>query len=470
MSVPVRSVLLAGLLVLPLGCGGVGKTVRRADDYMGSGRYAAAARTYTSALEKKPRDPELLASVARAWLAAGEPERALSPAELAHHADAPGGALLYAEALVATGSPDRARPLLDGAGADPASDAHAAFLLAEIRLAEGDTGGAVEAVELGLPRNRSPRGTAFAAWVHHRAGNTDRALDLARRASEHAEADAQVFAEASAVHLEAGRADLASTLASRARTLLREERDTWTAAAVRRQEAGDLEGAVRRTSWLWALEPQDGMYPLQLGELWVGLGKGERALQALSRARELQPYASLLERDADVQLLAASARLSDAERVAALTRLHLAEAEAWRLLGDRRRSLAARTEALAVQPSGGPGPEWIVVSQGWLDLEDYAASISAAERAVAQDPAAVPAYLLLLQSHAALGHIDQAVGYGRIAWSNRPGDANLALLLAQLHVHRGERREATKLLSAALAANPDDTRLSEKLAELEGGR
>ena len=284
---------LAGGLLL-CACGGVGKTVRRADDYMDAGRYTAAARTYTTALEKRPLDPELLEAVARAWLAAEDPASALAPAQLAAAAEAPGGRLAYAAALVGTGAAAKAQPLVESELGEQGESAEAEFLLAEVRLAAGDVQGAVSAVESGLPRNQSPRGTAFAAWVHHRANNDDRAVALARRAVDHVEADTQVFAEAAAVLLAAGETDDASNAASRARTAMREEGTLWLESAARRQETGDTEGAIRRLSWLGAVRPGDGMVPLQLAELWLVRKDAQIARAQLDLARQLKPFSTLV--------------------------------------------------------------------------------------------------------------------------------------------------------------------------------
>ena len=166
---------------------------------------------------------------------------------------------------------------------------------------------------------------------------------------------------------------------------------------------------------------------------------------------------------------AASATLSDSERVSALTRLYLAEAEAWRQLGDAAKSLTARTQALQVQPDGGDLGEWLLVGRSWYELKRFEQAAAAGKVMLTADPRSVPANLLLLQASAGLGQVDTAIGYGRVAWSLSPSDPDIALMMAQLHGARGEEREALQLLEAALQAHTDDARLGPAIQRLRAG-
>ncbi len=467
------SIRLLGItaLALALGCSGARKSIKRADAYMVDGRPEAAARTYTKVLERHPRDPKLLVSVAKAWLAAGEPERALPPAELAVHADGAGSHAVLAASLISLGRAEEGKPHVQKAIEQNPDDGATRLLLAEALLAMGDVVGAVSVVEDALPKATEPRHRTFAAWIHSRAGNHERAQTLARRATLADLDDAQIYAEAAAVHRAARDAEAARTAAGRARTAMRDQQKAWEADAARRDSAGDREGALRRMSWLRAVYPEDGWYALQLGEFWSARGEPERALDELAGARELEPFSKLLANSAGVQVDNTSTlSMSQAERTQAIIRLHLGEAEAHRLRGNTRASLASHQEALVLTGERASAEAWRQIAEGWGSLAMHDQAIAAAELALTRAPRDLVSHVVIVRSHAALGRVDKAIGYGRLAWDIAPGEAELALLLSQLYVHRGDLREAQKILAYAIQENPDDPRLPAALERaVQGG-
>jgi len=447
-------------LGLTLGCSGTRKSIKRAEAYMAEDRPEAAARTYTKVLERNPRDPKLLVAVAEAWLAAGEPERALPPAELAVHADGDGAHAVLASSLISLGRAEEGKPHVQKAIELSPDDGATRLLLAEARLALGDLVGAVSVVEEVLPKTTEPRHRAFAAWVHSRAGNHERAQTLVRRITVADLDDARIYAEAAAIHRAARDTEAARSSAGRARSALRDHREAWEADAARRDTAGDREGALRRMSWLRSVFPEDGWYALQLGELWSARGEPERALDELAGARELEPFSTLLSAPSGVQAdNTTTLSMTQAERTQALIRLYLAEAEAFRMLGDAPKSLVRQQQALVLTGERATTEAWRQLAENWSTLSMHAEAIAASEVALTREPRDLDSHVVIMRSQAAIGQVDKAIGHGRLAWEIAPGDPDLALLLSQLFVHRGDLREAQKILKLAIQANPDDPRL-----------
>src|SRR5262245_28491466 len=133
------------LAIVLAACGGGGKMVRKGDGYLDKGHYPAAIRTYKDVLDKNPDNERALLGTARAWIAAGHPDRAVSPARRAAGLGSTDARIVLVEALVATGrgaeaveEAEQALASLDERDESP----KLVRLLAEARLSMGDLDGA----------------------------------------------------------------------------------------------------------------------------------------------------------------------------------------------------------------------------------------------------------------------------------------------------------------------------------------
>src|SRR4030095_13498307 len=114
------------LAIVLAACGGGGKMVRKGDVSLDKAHYPAAICTYKDVLDKNPDNVKALLGTARAWIAAGHPDRAISPARRAAGLDSLDARIVLVEALVATGrgaeaveEAEKALASIDGRGENP---------------------------------------------------------------------------------------------------------------------------------------------------------------------------------------------------------------------------------------------------------------------------------------------------------------------------------------------------------------
>ena len=458
----VRWPVLAGAFVLLAGCATIGSRLRKADTYMEEGRNAAAVRIYEEVLEKRPSEPRALLGVARAWIASGEPERAIAPAQVAVEAGVPGGQRVLARALLAVGRGADARKPAAAALEETPDDPQAELLLAEAHLAAAELGPATDLAERAMQHAGGPPALSLAAWVYLRTGNEDRARTLAVRAAGRALDDAAVQAEAAAVLRTLADAAEAEGAARTARTLLSATGQDWEHEAARRVKGGDIEGAARLLARLRAIYPEDGEHAWQLGQVWLARGAPALAAAELAAALELAPYSEGGGGSGVMVADRASDRLTAEQRKAARAQIGRTLSEARSRLGDLTGAAAAMQ--IAMEATAEPATsDLLALAVLWEKASQPDRALLVIQQALDRDQNNPNAHRRAAHLLAARGEVGAAIGHGRLAWDLDPGKAEDALLLATLYRSRGEEREARRLLGAAIQRNPGDARLREAL-------
>lgn len=460
-----RTLLLAAAL-LSSACGGTRKLLKQAEGYMEDARYTAAVRTYDKVLAKNPGEPRALVGIARAWLETEEPERAITPAQVAAETRVPGGDQVLVDALLENGRGADAVERAERLAQREEAGALAWRRLAEAKLAAGDLKGAVAAAEESLMRGGGAEAQSFAAWTHARRGKCDRAKSLAGRAATGAGESVVVQAEAAAVFRHCLDAAQAQGAASTARALLSRGPFDEERSAQRREAGGDLEGAIRRLSWLRTIYPEDGTYALRLGRLWADREVWGRAEYELRAALELPPYSSATV-GAGVQFADRRAdQLAPEQRLEAVSIIWSELAE----VRQARKDISGMAEALtqrALARNDRDPAVWLQAAKAWALSPTPSQGIEVAMRAVDMAPDSYEARKVATVVLANGGIADRAIGHGRAAWAIKPGDPELALILARLHIARGELRDARQILTAGLKVAPGDPRLKDALRQLD---
>lgn len=463
----VGSVGLFAVAIVAAACNSPRKLLKQAEAYMDAERYSAAVRTYDKVLEKRPGEPRALVGMARAWLETNQPEQALTPARVAAETMVPGGQEVLIDAMIANGkgrdAVERAKKVAEDGGG-----AVAWRRLAEARLAAANLKGAVAAAEKSLERGGGSAAQSFAAWTHARTGNCGRATSLASRAVTGAPDVVEVQAEAGAVFRHCNDAPAAQAAASSALALLSRGPFEEEENAIRRQKGGDLEGAIRRISWLRTTYPDQGGYARKLGMLWSDVQAWGRAELELEAALQLPPY-RVSRGGSGVQFAdRRSDELTPQQRADAVAQL-------WTELAKVRQAqnnLSGTAEALenrARVSDSKDSEDWLRAAKAWSLSKTPERGVETALRAVDLAPDSYEARKLSTLVMVKAGMNDRAIGHGRHAWAIKPGDPELAYLLARIHMDRGEFRDARAMVSAGLNSAPGDLRLRELLRRLNQG-
>ncbi len=290
-----------GLAVFLIACGGSGKLVRKGDGYLDKGHYPAAIRTYKDVLDKNPDNVKALVGTARAWIAAGHPDRAISTARRASALGSLDARILLVEALVATGRGAEAveeaeRALASLEGENP----KLVRLLAEARVSTGDLEGAKKDLATALERMQDPELMSLAAYLAFRTGDVPRAKELIERAADSGigqEEIPSVEADAAALFMLFGDDDRYRESVNILKSLVPDAERLYLDKAVTLAEAGSVESSLRLLHWAFAVDPEDGRVARHIGILYHQRQSWELALGFLQRAAKLQPYAS---RDSDL--------------------------------------------------------------------------------------------------------------------------------------------------------------------------
>ncbi|HCH63185.1 MAG: hypothetical protein CL927_15730 [Deltaproteobacteria bacterium] len=448
-------------------CGSPRKLLKQAESYMEAERYAAAVRTYDKVLQKRPGEPRALVGMARAWLETNQPEQALTPARVAAETLVPGGQEVLIDAMIANGqgadAVERAEKVANDGG-----DAVAWRRLAEARLASGDLKGAVGAAEKSLERGGGSLAQSFAAWTHARTGNCGRATSLASRAVTGAPDVVEVQAEAGAVFRHCNDAPAAQAAASTALTLLSRGPFEEEQNALRRQKGGDLEGAIRRISWLRTVYPEQGDYARKLGLMWSDIQIWGRAGLELEAALNLPPYATS-QGQGSIQFADRRAEeLTPQERADMVARMWTELAKVRQAQNDIPGTAVALENRARTSNSMDP-EDWMRAARAWSRSSTPEKGLDASLRAVDLAPDSYEARKISTLVMVQAGMPDRAIGHGRHAWAIKPGDPELALLLARIHMDRGEYRDARAMVSAGLNSAPGDVRLRGLLQRLNQG-
>ena len=66
--------------------------------------------------------------------------------------------------------------------------------------------------------------------------------------------------------------------------------------------------------------------------------------------------------------------------------------------------------------------------------------------------------------YAKAGDLESAVGHARLAWTPNQTDADLTVLLGELHLAQGNRREARRIFRIGQGHHPDDPRMADGLS------
>lgn len=397
------------IVMLTLGC--VSGRRAQGDRYVEEGRYPAAARAYADVLARRPKNKHALLGHASALLAASRPEQALVSARAASEVGLPEGHALYAEALLRTGDAATALELLT----EPDGIPSGYWLLAEALLSTGDASGAMAAA-LKTPDR------ALLSWCALRSGQPNVAESAAQAALDRAPSNPDYRGELAGVLLTLG-IDVSVEIPDA-------DVQRWWSEAVRRQSAGDAEGAIRMLSRLAVSRPADPSYSAALGMLWLQVGETEFARRALEDSLDLDPEQP-------------EAWVSLAVACTGLERFDCA-GSAWE---NRIRY-------------GEPMPDnWTLAGDAWDRTDDYRRQVQFWMSAVRANPKDATIFMKLSQAYDRYGDLGMAIGYGRRAQQLSPTDADVLLNLLKLLEDRGgEEAEMRRLMELGQRMHPQDSR------------
>lgn len=451
--------LRAGLVlvtsVAATACSSTKRGLAKGEQYLADGRAGAATRAYETVLEKKPGLPEALVGVARARIAAGDPGKAIVPAQVAVEVRHPGARPVLAKAFIEAGRGPEATAHLEAEltqTADPSVPLQ--LLLAEARLASRDLPGAVSAAEEALMAGGGSQAQALGSWLHARTRNCDRAILLGDRALTSSGVGLRDFADAAAAFRMCGDADRAETAGSAARNRAGGGPHDLQVEASRFLRNGDLEGGARRLSWVRSSWPELGVVARDLGVTWMRLKEDGRADLELTQALDLPPFAVARGHNA-VQVVHRSADdLDAAQRRAALLELHQALSVVRSRLGNGATAAASLQRVAELQVSN--AGLWLDAARAWeragMPQKGIPALLEALERGTRN--ASIQAAAAEIFARA--GDIDRAIGHGRMAWDLDSSNVDVALHLSALYLERSEDREARLVLEKTRRLRPDE--------------
>jgi tetratricopeptide (TPR) repeat protein len=460
-----------GLALVLVACGGGGKLVRKGDGYLDKGHYPAAIRTYKDVLDKNPDNVKALLGTARAWIAAGHPDRAISSARRAAGLGSLDARILLVEALVATGrgaeaveEAERALASLEGE-----ENPKLVRLLAEARVSTGDLDGAQKDLAAALERMPDPELMSLAAYLAFRTGNVPRAKELIERAADSGigqEEIPSVMADAAALFMLFGDDDRYRESINILKSLVPDAEQRYLEQAVALDAAGSVESSLRLLQWAFALDPEDGRVARHIGLLYHRRQAWELALGFLQRAAKLQPYAS---RDSElgVRYETKTTGSLSAEQIQTETvELFSAMADCYEGLGRPLDAAAMWEKTFAMSATATPA-DWLRVALVWERAGDPDRAVKAAFLAVEGDSRNGEGQFLLARAYARAGDVDNAIGRARLAWQLLPHNPEVALFLGRLYEKRLDFGAARDAYATQLDRSPSDARLREALRSLE---
>jgi tetratricopeptide (TPR) repeat protein len=457
-----RSCSVLAALLLTTGCA-THRLAREGDAHLEAGRTTLAVRCYRLACERRPENGELQLALARACLADAQPGEAESPARKALTLEEPGAGLALAEALIRLGRSDEAAPLLPTVGADLVEDPAVLELRALLQLAHHDPT-AADTMRRAVEIAPSPRREAALAWMLARAGAAAEAAEAAHHVLEANTEDPDALGDAGAAMLLAGDVAGARAAAREVQSCVADISDRWQDQAAHAERAGDTEGALRLRARGAALHPEDGAQLGRLGLMFAEIGDAPRASQFLEAALTSGAYRATWEHAQASQQPGSVAMMGFEDDDAAALAAALAEVR----MDQGRIGDAARALRASLRMSGHPtAAAWTKAAALFERAREGPAAIEAASEAIRLDPGAFEALLIVTRVLRGAGDLEQAIGYGRMAWRLTPGEPRVALILGELYELRGEPAAARELYLEALRLDPSLAPLRAALQRIE---
>jgi tetratricopeptide (TPR) repeat protein len=365
-------------------------------------------------------------------------------------------------------------------------------------------------------RARTDDGTgSFNAAVAADAAKAAEHLEAARRGLEIPDSSVEMLL--GRIYLRSGAPDKAIVVLSRLVVDEPGQPEPVTLLAQAYQEAGRTGDAIALLESTADVQPQ--LYAV-LGELYEGQRKWADAARAYERAVARSPRnlelrmrlaVVLLSDDDDVMLGRALELLQQVRKESPADRraLYLL-AQAQRMSGLLDDAEATARQLAAVAPTSSTGPRLLAqvfalkqqhrkvvetlepivgtssapgpaaaddlrpmlvqLGSAYLELGEADRAISAFERARALSSGDVAIDLYVVQAHLTARRYADAIAVARRARSGRPADQNLRRLEAEALRQAGRGDEGARLLSDALAQNPDDVSAYGALAEFDAQR
>lgn len=444
---------------------GARRLVRQGETYMETRQYAAAERTFRRVITRNPRSPEAHARLAEVLLVRDRPEQALHSARKALDAGHPRGTHLVVRSLLAAGEVRSGHERIERWLREHPRDPHMLALRARVRLARGDTAGAVDALEQAIRIQPDPEWKAWRAWMLARGGDLEGAQKALARLSLTTHSPEAVLADAAAVYLLAGNEERRREAVLLLRSLSGIDPGQYQSRAVRRDRAGDRESAIRFLAWSVACDPRRADPLRKLGELFLERGSPALAIEFLRRSLEAPPDSLDVDQDlVDPPPARLVPHITRPDHVAATLELLS------RALADAgRRERAAHVLQAAFQVGERRDPQArIRLAQAWIEADRMDLAVHEARSILADHPRFVEAHLVMVRSYAAQGEVDLAIGHGRLAWKAEPGHPAVARLLGQLYEYRGDLAAAREIYAEAWSLHPDDAELRILLERVQG--
>jgi Tfp pilus assembly protein PilF len=395
------------------------------------GELAAAAAMYQGAIEVDPSHQQARAHLARIYLIAKQPDKALqvlAPALAAHPQDA---GLLTTRALARAQLNDpQAISDAQRAVALAPDDPRAVATLAAFYAQAGESQRAIELVRTAIDRTpdssdlRQTLAQLYIADGEEKLAEEQLAQIVRLRPKE-----LQARLRLAAFYIRAGRPDDAERALAAAAAALSESQDAKLAYVeflASDRPPARAESAIRD---LIAAEPHNYELQLRLGDLEQRAGASPQALAIYRAVLAGSPGEATADaaRDRIAALDVATGRLADARSLLA------------RVITDNPRD----NDALTLRGT-------IALQDG-----DAAAAISDLRVVLREQPRAVPVLRTLARAHLANGDGALAEENLRTALSVAPGDAGVRLDLGRFLVRANRPEEAVALLEEGVKAAPD---------------
>lgn len=411
------------------------------------GDHRRALQMYQAALEQDATNATARAGVARIYLFAGFPEKALELVEpgLAKTPDEPD--LLVVRGAVRARLGDLAAAVADAERAVTLSPKHddAIALLASLQMRQERPEAARKLLEgaiQALPESTDLR--LILADIYRQAGDLPGAERMIREVVA-LQPDQPSHRYALARFLDAnGRVDEAVDVLRDAVTRMPDDMQAKSALINLLAARKSPEAAEKELLAFVGKSPKDMPLRLQLGDFYNGHGRTAEAAEV---------YAEIVERDGTgPQGLAARNRLAAAA------------------VADKRIDEASRLVSEILEENPQDNDALILRAQMALDRGDTAAAVTDLRTVLRDQPNLVPVQRALARAYLQSNDLALAEETLKGAVEQNPGDPQLRVDLAALLVRNGQTDRAVKTLEDAVAAKPENLVAQEQLFFLYAAR
>jgi putative PEP-CTERM system TPR-repeat lipoprotein len=426
------------------------------------GKVAEAGRTTATLIGNAPHSPAVMYLRARALFIAGEYEgaRGLLEQILARQPQNTEAQLLLGAVTYAQGNLGQADMYLGSVVAAEPDNGFARRLLIDVRLREGKTREAKEALPRDLGPGADPILLALAGRAKLQEGDLESGLTYLEQGAAARPDDPGLALELATGYLATNRLEQAVHVLEGMGGDERQTRRRDLLLIIARLRARDLPHALEEARTFVERYPQDAFGVTLLGSLWQASGKRPEARAAYERAlridpKNIAPYLSLAKLELiEGQPFAAEARLRKALALApgnAAVMVTLAQLELSRNRPEEAlkwlETARSRNER-AIEPR-------LLLAQYFLSRRDFERAEALASETLQFAPGNAPALNVLGLSQSARGRPEEGIATLEKAQASAGDSVATRLNLAKVYLADGRAADAMRACERALAIRPD---------------